>query len=261
MKFSPLKLSTLAWIDRRRLWATADRKTALGFSKTPSHPISISGQSTRPTSSPKVFTFSKPLGASVLGLSLAAGYSATSLATAVSSLLALARNNALLLVDDTLNPTRGPALPTGTSNPPQMALRAPLGFSTTVFSLQGLMGLVEGQAPCPWRLPSVSASRSWASRPLSGGPSLWALCISNPKPGLPTFRPYLGEWRRLYDQTLAPTSNNLSASVTLSRSPKGAVAAPTLPNNLPGKPLQTLRANKVVNTKAYLPYLSSPWVF
>lgn len=49
-------LITLTWLDRRRVWATANRTSALGATTIPVYPSLVGGQSSRPSLSHRYFT-------------------------------------------------------------------------------------------------------------------------------------------------------------------------------------------------------------
>jgi hypothetical protein len=106
MRNNNMGLATLAWLDRRRLWASANRATSLGAAPVPTLPSTLGGQSSRPGVRYRRFGPHLPHlpVAALFGSGLALALSA------VGSLLGLAPKKLSLLLDRALSPT-GPKEP------------------------------------------------------------------------------------------------------------------------------------------------------
>lgn len=135
----PLNLSTLAWLDRKRIWATANRKTSLGPSAIDTTPTTLSGQSSKVNTVLRTFTLPYPWLLSSLGVGLGAGLAVFN-PLALWAYLAAHLKRVVFAFDASFG-SQGPELGL---KPIDMAaplrgedLNAPLEFSFLLYSLLG----------------------------------------------------------------------------------------------------------------------------
>ena len=257
MRSNNIGLATLAWLDRRRLWASANRATSLGAAPVPTLPSALGGQSSRPGVSYRSFSPHLPRlpVAALFGSGLALALSV------VGPLLGLAPQKLSLLLDRALSST-------GPKEPQKRPLPEPgsrglgesgpsLNFARLLYSVVGSLGASPSTPLCP--LTGAPRTGSWEAAglpPMKGG---WALGLSSPNAA--PVRAYLGEWRRLADQSsgaLAPLGAQGHVRTTRAWLVIPGSRAPAHPawaahRGRPG-------ASAANSPKAYPLYLSSPWV-
>lgn len=261
MAQSPLKVSTLAWLDRRRLWATTDRKTSLGPDRLLCNPSSLGGQGTRPSVARRVFAPSYPLIFATLSIGLGAVLAITLFVYTTFIVGGLAFAKTLFLIDSALSPEKpkGPAASSLVSD--QEGVGASLRLPFLSFSLVGSAGLLEGFATTPTAMPPIQGSKKWATQGPLNKQGPWALPLNKGSRNHPSFRPYLGEWRRLLEQQPLVASSKPTAPALVSKLSGGAKVLSPVAAPLYNRTSAPIKATSNHLHKPYAPYLATSWLF
>lgn len=269
MQPGSLTLVTLTWLDRRRVLASPNRQTAAGRSSFRAHPSVAGGQASRPLHVLRHFTLSLPRPASALLVGGGALCAAALTARAGLRLAQTALHYVACRVDLALSlptPHEGPAACDAglalLSQPLEVG-KEPLRFASALYSALGAMAALDGT---PALLPAPRAD----ARPprglcqavaLGSRPIGWVAC-PRPLGGLPLFRTYLGEWRRLADQASSgltpaargPLTGGAASAPRPRRRPAAAHARGAACPATPAAPAALAR-----RPGPYALYLVSPW--
>ena len=144
MSPSHLNLSTLAWLDQRRFWASTDRGPSLGFGKIRTLPTLLVGQSTRPGVVYRAFAPSYWLAFSSALFGLSLGLVVTFLVLLALGLARRGLEEALLRIDAALSPeAKGCIQPHVGLENLQVSTRQ-LSFPCLLYSLVGSLDAIEG---------------------------------------------------------------------------------------------------------------------
>ena len=172
----------------------------------------------------------------------------------------------LIAVDSALAPETGKALGPSASLITPQDLGGQVRFSLLLYSLIGSLDSVQGfgvPQDLNSALPQGQTKPKWAKAELASQMTPWGLVVGSWGAHLPSFRLYLGEWRRLADDHRTPATAPLTGLALSSKVGNKAVRALLFPNPSYGKGLSPLRPTGPVSAKVkgYSSYLASSWVF
>lgn len=198
-----LNVATLTWLDRRQLWATTNRTSSLGVSAVPTHPSMLGGQGSRPSVSHRHFSPALSWFTGVIFAIFSLALVSVLALFALRASASLAFKELTLSSDRALTPsTKGlcqrpiSAWPTHSPQP----LSPSADFANLVYSLVGSLDAASSYIPTHKAGPMAAHTR-WEASPSALPLNGWASRLAAQNNNTPSFRSYLGEWRRLLDES------------------------------------------------------------
>lgn len=140
-------------------------------------------------------------------------------------------------------------------------LSSPTNFANLVYSLVGSLDAASPYVPT-YKASPLTCSVLWEASPLALPLNGWASRFGTQNDGSAPFRSYLGEWRRLLDESLTSTAaHNPQGYIQTTRSRLAPLSskARTCVDNLASA--RSTGPSTSSNATPYSLYLSTPWVF